>query len=116
LIRLLSDNSNPDNVKPVVFLERSYGEAQYDLAIVKFALEKAQQMNTVLTIQKDDEATMFYDSQAYPNNLDSLGGVAPFTYTDALNGNQENGVFTIKDAHVIGSTRAVAERVSSQGL
>jgi len=91
LLRILWDGE-----KPVLFLERLYGDAQYQGAIEAMAKKKAEKMNLLLTgIDKEGLSE-------YEKPLKSLGGPAPYEYCDARGqGICLNGAFTIHRARVI---------------
>ncbi len=88
LLRILWDGE-----KPVLFLERHYGDSRYEKAIKKLAKAKAKKMKLVLT-------SLQGDGKLYSKPLQSLGGLAPFEYCDGDAGVKPKGVFTINNARV----------------
>jgi len=88
LLRLLWDGE-----KPVLFLERLYGDKSLQENILNLAKDKAQKMGLALTAQNPE-------GNRYGKTLHSLGGRAPFEYCDAKEG-VTTGVFAIQNAAVV---------------
>lgn len=74
LLRLLWNGE-----RPVLLLEPRYGNLAYYPAIVKGALEKAKIMGLTLTSPPAPDL----ENPFYPLALSSLGGIAPYDYSDS---------------------------------
>ena len=90
LLRLLWDGE-----QPVLLLERCYGMSTYHSAIIKSALEKAETMGLTLTCSKFEFSGL--KDSVYPNPLSSLGGIAPYDYSDIKEGGVVDSNFSIRE-------------------
>ena len=78
LVRLMWDQ---DDKKIVLYEEDLYGnkDSKYEEALKRIALKKAQSMNTVVC-----KASYWSKYVPYPNLIHSLGGPAPYEWTDTI--------------------------------
>jgi hypothetical protein len=94
-LRILLDE--PD-FKPVLLLETAYPArlpAEQDEALLRAAKIKAQQMHLPL-VSRD------ISKREYPFPLTSIGGAAPFDYSDAAGGGASaGGVFKIEKIYLV---------------
>ena len=91
LLRMLWDGE-----KPVLFLERHYGDDKYAPEIRGLAEAKAKAMGLSLTTSSIDAPK----APHYGKSIHSLGGIAPFEYCDATGG-VTNGIYEIRAPKVL---------------
>jgi hypothetical protein len=87
LLRVLWDQ---EEKKPVLFLERIYGDQGYKQHIIEMAKLKASKMDVAIT-------TLEGDGAPYNHSLHSFGGTATYEYCDATQSNTLYGCFKIKN-------------------
>jgi len=100
ILRVLQD----DNGKPVLFVDTLYTRNGVNSELIRQNIlegckQKAQSMGIAMALSVKD-----YDGLAthkYPGALNSLGGPAPYEYVDALNGRQQNGIYSIPESYVL---------------
>ncbi len=101
IFRLLWDE---EKGRPVLFQERIYPATclpEHQKALDGLALEIASEMGCPLATcnERGDRTTTIIRLQSY-------GGPAPYEYVDATNGVEEEGMFTITGAHLVGELGA----------
>lgn len=91
MIRLLWDGD-----QPVLFLDRFYGNQEFEPIIRSLAIEKAKEMGLILTEKSDDSQDPQYEKSLY-----SLGGRACEYCDGSRDGISEDGSFEISDVSLI---------------
>jgi hypothetical protein len=86
-----------DHGRPVLYLERIYGDPSYTNTIVRMAINKGRRMNVSVTVAKGT----YPDAKAFGRCIRSTGGRAPSEYCDARGGVQADSIFDIPESDIL---------------
>ena len=93
---------DPKEQKPVLLLERIYGNNAHVNALVALAKETAERLGGISVVFKPENRTGEPATTAlYPGDIEALGGPAPFEYSDAARGCCANGKYTVSGARYL---------------